>query len=300
MKLRKYVSIVDIANFIFWNFILVFYIISFKQSEYKLQTFLLLLGLLFFQVIVLKLRSLSSKSFLIRMLLLFYPVIYLVFIFDSLHMVLTYINPNVYDAALYRIDYQILGVDPTVWIESYVHPYITELMYILYLFYFPMPLLILGYLYKKKKYRALDKSILFLFVTYYGSYLLYFLVPALGPRFYEPLVALQKVPLDGLYFTDIIRDTISSLEHNKFDAFPSLHTAITLATVMIIAQYRKKWLYVFVPILIGIFISLIYCRYHYFIDIIAGIVWTLISYGFVVFYYDRFFKKKFIPFYSEK
>lgn len=300
MKLRNYVSIVDVANFVFWSFILVFYIISFKQSEYKLHTFLLLSGLLLFQFIILKLRKLPKKSFAVRMLLLFYPAIYLVMIFDSLHLVLTYINPNVYDAMLYRIDHQILGVDPTVWIESYIHPFITELMYILYFFYFPMPLFILGYLYKKKRYKALDKSILFLFVTYYGSYLLYFVVPALGPRFYDPLVALQKVPLDGLYFTDIIRNTISSLEHNKFDAFPSLHTAISLATIILIAQYRKKWLVIFIPILIGILISLIYCRYHYFIDIIGGVIWTLISYVFVRFFYDRFFKKKFVPFYTEK
>jgi membrane-associated phospholipid phosphatase len=161
-----------------------------------------------------------------------------------------------------------------------------------------MPLIILGYLFIKKMYVEIDKTMLFFFITYYGSYLLYFAVPALGPRFYEPLVELQKVPLDGLLLTDIIRDTISSLEHNKFDAFPSLHTAISLATVIIIGQYRKKWLYFFIPILIGIFISLIYCRYHYFIDIIGGVVWTLISFWIVEKYYDKVFSKYFAPFYS--
>ena len=300
MKLRKNLSVVDIANFVFWLAILVFYLITFQQSIYKLQGFILLSGLAFFQFIVIKLRGLSNKNFLLKLLLLFYPVVFLVIIFDSLHYVLTYINPNIYDEALYNLDHAILGVNPTVWIEAYINPYLTELMYYLYLFYFPMPLFILGYLYVKKMYKALDKAILFLFITYYGSYLLYFVVPALGPRFYEPLVQLQKTPLDGLMFTDIIRDTISSLEHNKFDAFPSLHTAITLAVTLIVAQYRKKWLYFFVPIVFGIFISLIYCRYHYFVDMIGGVVWTLLSYWFVEKYYDKIFAKKFIPFYPEK
>jgi len=298
MNLRKYLSVVDIANFSFWLAILVFYLLTFQQSEYKLQAFMLLLGLLVFQLIIIMLRSRKTKNTLQKVILLIYPILYLVFIFDSLHMVLTYINPNIYDEALYNLDYKILGVNPTVWIEQFINPYLTELMYYLYLFYFPMPLLILGYLYKNKMFKALDKSILFLFITYYGSYLLYFVVPALGPRFYEPLVQLQQVPLKGLYFTDVIRDTISSLEHNKFDAFPSLHTAITLAVTLIVAQYRKKWLYFFVPISIGIFISLIYCRYHYFVDMIAGVIWTLISYWFVEKYYDKIFAKKFIPFYN--
>jgi len=300
MKLRKNLSVVDIANFVFWLAILVFYLITFQQSIYKLQGFILLSGLAFFQFIVIKLRGLSNKNFLLKLLLLFYPVVFLVIIFYILKNVLTYINPNIYDEALYNLDHAILGVNPTVWIEAYINPYLTELMYYLYLFYFPMPLFILGYLYVKKMYKALDKAILFLFITYYGSYLLYFVVPALGPRFYEPLVQLQKTPLDGLMFTDIIRDTISSLEHNKFDAFPSLHTAITLAVTLIVAQYRKKWLYFFVPIVFGIFISLIYCRYHYFVDMIGGVVWTLLSYWFVEKYYDKIFAKKFIPFYPEK
>lgn len=298
MKFFKQLSLLDIANFIFWLVILVFYTITLNQSEYKLEGFFLLFGLGLFSVIAIKLREIKKKSFLVKLIILLYPVVFLVVIFDSLHMVLTYINPNIYDKQLFNIDFQILGTNPTVWIEWMITPFLTEFMYYVYLFYFPMPLIILGYLFTKKMYKELDKAMLFLFITYYGSYLMYFLVPALGPRFYEPLVEMQQVPLDGLWFTDLIRDTISSLEHNKFDAFPSLHAAISLTVIIIIGQYRKKWLYFFIPILISILVSLIYCRYHYFIDIVIGITWTLISYWFVEKYYDRLVANRFVPFYS--
>jgi membrane-associated phospholipid phosphatase len=148
-------------------------------------------------------------------------------------------------------------------------------------------------------YKALDKSLFFYFITYYGAYLLYFLVPALGPRFYPELVAQQKVSLDGLWLTDIIRNTISSLEHNKFDAFPSLHAAITLVTVLVVAKYKKDWLWFFIPIAIGIFISLIYCRYHYFIDIVGGVVWTLIAYFLTEKYYDKLYQKYFVTYFND-
>jgi len=298
MVFNRKISLVDIVNFLFWFVILVFYIITFGQSSYKLQGFLSLGGIAVFSLVVIYFRGFKRKNRFIKLIILLYPVVFLLVIFDSIHLVLPYINPGVYDEMLANIDFSILGVNPTVWIEPIINPPLTELMYYVYLFYFPMPLIILGYLFKNKMYIELDKSMVFYFLTYYGSYLMYFAVPALGPRFYEPLVELQKVPLDGLYLTNIIRDTISSLEHNKFDAFPSLHAAISLTTIMVIAKYRKKWLYFFIPVLIGIFISLIYCRYHYFIDIAGGVVWTLLSYWIVEKYYDKIFDKGFVAFYS--
>ncbi len=298
MNFYKKISLLDVVNFFFWLAIFIFYIITFKVSQYRFYTFMLLSGLLLLQWYVIKIRQKKSRKFWQKYLLLFYPAIFLILIFDSIHTVLPYINSNVYDRQLYEIDRWLLGVDPTVWIERFINPYTTELLYILYFFYFPMPLIILGYLYRKQMYKALDKSLVFYFITYYGSYLLYFLIPALGPRFYPELVDKQQVDLNGLWLTDIIRDTISSLEHNKFDAFPSLHAAITLATILVIAKYRKKWLWVFIPVLAGIFISLIYCRYHYFIDIVAGVIWTLIAYFLVEKYYDKLYQKYFVAYYN--
>ncbi len=283
----------------FWLAIFIFYLVSFSVSSYKLHGFVLLVGLLVFMILIIKIREENSNRKWQKFLLLIYPAIFLAMIFDSIHLVLPYINSNIYDKELYEIDRWLLGVNPTVWIERFINPYLTEFMYLLYFFYFPMPLIILGYLYLNKKYRELDKSLVFLLITYYGAYLLYFLVPALGPRFYPELVQQQTVPLNGLWLTDTIRDTISSLEHNKFDAFPSLHAAITLATVIIIARYRKKWLWFFTPVSTGIFISLIYCRYHYFIDIIGGVVWTLIAFVITEKYYDKLYEKYFITFLYE-
>ena len=300
INLHKKLSLVDVVNFIFWLAIFIFYVISFSVSKHKLHGFLLLAGLLFFMLYIIKIRQHKQQTLWQKILSIIYPVIFLGLIFDSIHLVLTYINSHVYDKELYEIDRWLLGVNPTVWIESYINPYLTELMYILYFFYFPMPLIILGYLFLKKMYKELDKALVFLFLTYYGAYLMYFLVPALGPKNYPELVVQQKVSLDGLWLTDFIRNTINSLEHNKFDAFPSLHTAISLAVIIIVAQYRKKWLWIFIPILFGILISLIYCRYHYFIDIIGGVIWTIIAFWLTEKYYDKLYQKYFVSFYSDK
>ncbi len=293
-------SAVDLVNFIYWLFMVFFYLFAFREVKEKIYGFVLLSFLMIFEIFIIKYRNIKTNNNFTKLLHLLYPAIFLIFVFDSIHISLPYINPNIYDEALANIDYNLLGFHPTVAIEKIINPYLTELMYYLYLFYFFMPFIIIAYLFRKKMFRELDKTVLFLIMTFYGSYLLYFAFPALGPRFYQPLVALQTVPLKGILFTDTIRNTISMLEHNKFDAFPSLHAAVSLSVLIAIAKYRKKWLYLFIPIVTGIFISLIYCRYHYFIDIIGGVVWTFICYFLVEKYYDKFYPKYFAPYYSDQ
>jgi membrane-associated phospholipid phosphatase len=277
----------------------VFYLLAFRQTGEKAYGFVLLSVLIIFEIFIIKSRQVTTDNNFIKLLQFIYPALFLIFIFDSIHISLPYVNPNIYDEALSNIDFKLLGFHPTVAIEKFINPYLTEFMYYLYFFYFFMPFIIVIYLYRKKMYRELDKTVLFLLLTFYGAYLLYYTVPALGPRFYQPLVALQQIPLKGVFLAETIRDSISVLEHNKFDAFPSLHAAVSLSVLIAIAKYKKRWLYLFIPIVAGIFISLIYCRYHYFIDIIGGIVWTMICYFLIEILYDKLYAKYFIPFYSD-
>ncbi len=299
MNKKISLSAVDFVNFIYWLFMVIFFILAYPQTQYKEYGSILLVVLLIFEISIIVLRKNKTGNIFMKLLHLLYPALFLIFVFDSIHTSLPYINSKVYDELLANIDYKLLGFHPTVAIESIINPYLTELMYYLYLFYFFMPFIIIGYLFRKKMYSELDKTVLFLILTFYGSYLLYYAVPAMGPKYYQPLIVLQTVSLDGLWLTDTIRDTISMLEHNKFDAFPSLHAAVSLSVLIVIAKYKKQWLYYFVPVVAGIFISLIYCRYHYFIDIVGGIVWTFICYFVVEKYYDKLYPKYFTPYFSE-
>ena len=80
MRLYKKLSLVDVVNFIFWLAIFIFYIISFKQSEYKLHGFLLLTGLAIFTFYIVKIRSKQHLSKAEKYLLLIYPAIFLIMI----------------------------------------------------------------------------------------------------------------------------------------------------------------------------------------------------------------------------
>jgi membrane-associated phospholipid phosphatase len=177
-----------------------------------------------------------------------------------------------------NIDHALLGVNPTVWIEQWAQPLLTDVLYLFYFFYFPMPLIMLGWMYAKGKLQEAEESFFLYLFCYYGAYILYFFIPVEGPRFY--LNGLQNVALDGVVLSEPIRRLIDTLEPNKLDAFPSLHAAILTMTMLLTYRHNRKLFHAFIPCAIGITVSLVYLRYHYVIDVIVGFVWAIMSYQF--------------------
>jgi membrane-associated phospholipid phosphatase len=191
-------------------------------------------------------------------------------------MILPYFNTQRFDEILIQIDFSMFGTHPTVWIERFISPMLTEIMYILYLFYFPMPIIVMVLLYRNNRLKEIEEGFFIFLSCYYLAYTIYFIVPASGPRFY--LHEFQTIPLDGYFLSNPIRELINKLEPNKLDAFPSLHAGIVMSTMIVSYKFARRMFNIFVPIVIGITISLVYCRYHYVIDIIGGFLVSIISY----------------------
>ena len=292
IKNWKYFSILDRLNVLLLTVVFVLYLFSLNRSPYSYQPLIVFFFTALTIFLSVRFRKKNIKQGWVKYFRLFYPLIYLFVIFESFFMILPYVNLNRYDLLLANIDFKLLGVHPTVWIEQWVHPWLTDLFYLLYIFYFPMPLFILVWIYRQNKYQDLDKSIFIYMLTYYGAYLLYFLVPASGPRFYEPIMQLQQKTLNGIFLAEPIRNLINFLEPNKFDVFPSLHAAISFTTLLTMFRYNKKMAWIFLPVITGIFISLVYCRYHYVIDIIVGVAWSAITFIVGSKYYNTFVKDK--------
>ena len=280
-------SIIDWINFLFLIIVTLFYLIAFPTTPYRWIYLVLLIALYLFLFVMSALRPAEgSASGLKRFLMFFYPVIFLIAAFESFYMILPYCNPERYDAFMAAVDFHLLGVHPTVWIESYIQPPVTETLYFAYILYFPMPLVLAGWMYGKQMFNEVAAIFLSFFICYYGAYISYFLVPVQGPRFH--LAHLQHVPLDGIFFSETIRNLINILEPNKLDAFPSLHAAILLLSMIAAKKYNRTLYRIFLPVAILITVSLVYLRYHYVIDVVAGFTWAGISWFSGQYLYRRF------------
>ncbi len=303
---KKNLSIIDILNLGFLFVIFILALFSLPHNPYSFKPFLALAVALLLIVMAVAIRNRKNQknetrltNKIIRAFLNFYPLLFFFVVFESFYMILPFLNPHDYDKQLAHIDFSLLGVDPTVWIETFFSPWLTDLMYLLYFFYFPFPLFILIYLYRKGTADQFNKSVFIYLCVYYGAYIIYFMVPARGPHLYAPIASLQTKDLVGLFLAEPIRNLIGTLEPNKFDAFPSLHTAISLTTIILMARYHKKMFIIFTPVVIGIWISLVYCRYHYVTDMLAGIIWTIIAFILAGWIYEKVSKYNLPPYFQK-
>src|SRR6185295_17035573 len=133
----------------------------------------------------------------------------------------------------------------------------------------------LGFVLWRRSTADLRRFIFTLTLCYYVSYVGYFVVPALGPRF--ALAASHTVVLETTAVSAAIERTLNELEHTKLDVFPSGHTMIA-ATVLLVAYRRARdafrWL---LPIATCLVLSTVYCRYHYVVDVLAGLVLAIVT-----------------------
>ena len=197
----------------------------------------------------------------------FSPIFFVIFIYTSLGDLIQHLQRDI-DPFLIRIDYFLFGVHPTVWIERWIVPWLTDLMSVAYGSYYFLPVVLTMVLYLKGREQELSLSLFVLVFGYYISFIGYILFPAIGPRY--TLTHLQSIPLDGSLITDWVRDGLNALEHNKRDVMPSGHTQIALIVLYLAYRYERLIFYLFLPVVSGLMLSTVYLRYHYVVDLFAG------------------------------
>jgi membrane-associated phospholipid phosphatase len=212
-----------------------------------------------------------------RTLHAFLPVLIIMVLFDSMGDIIPWVRPRTFDDLLIRADFRLFGGHhPTVLLERFVHPLLTTVLQFAYISYYPMAIVLCVVLFLKKNETAFDQAVFGIILCFYLSYIGYMLVPAVGPRF--TLAHLQTRDLAAGPLVTAIQETLNALENTKTDAFPSGHTAVALTTLFYARKSGERVLTVLLlPAVTGLILSTVYLRYHYVIDVLAGVALTAIT-----------------------
>lgn len=196
--------------------------------------------------------------------------------FRELHYLVHPINPKDLDPVFVEWDLKLLGVHPTVWLERIMHPILTEYLQMVYSTFYFLPL-VLGYiLWRQNRWDGFRAALVGAVTTFYVSYLGYFAFPALGPRF--EIEHLQTRPLEGVWLTNKIREILDSLELIQRDAFPSGHVGVTVLLLYYAWRYcSRKTACAYGIVAASMVFSTVYLRYHYVVDVIAGLALSVVS-----------------------
>ncbi|HXM80254.1 MAG TPA: phosphatase PAP2 family protein, partial [Thermoanaerobaculia bacterium] len=220
----------------------------------------------------------------VAFLLDFYPAAFIPILYETLGPLISAARGRARDDLLIAADRALFGVDVTVWLERFTRPWLTDVMYLSYATYYFLSFALGLALWARSK-PALRRYIFTLTLCFYVSYAGYFLVPALGPRY--ALASRQTVVLETTALSRTISRTLDELEHTKLDVFPSGHTMIA-ATVLFVAFRRARdvfwWL---LPVATCLILSTVYCRYHYVVDVLAGLALAIAAVPAADALYDR-------------
>ena len=168
------------------------------------------------------------------------------------------------DELLARWDAAILGAPAAHYLAALETPLFTEIMVIAYLFFFYY--LIFGPAhYCLRDLQRFRSCFAGLFTLYALGFLGYSLFPAHGPRADVTLPAMQLGPL-ARHLLPLV-----DAGSNDVDVFPSIHGAASLYLLVFDAwHYRRRFWQLLLPT-IALWFSTVYLRYHYAVDLAAGL-----------------------------
>jgi len=172
-----------------------------------------------------------------------------------------------FDAELLALDRWLLGETPSVWLQQWANPWVTDLMSACY--FLLMPLLLVGLLrYFFRRRDLLGEFYTGLFTVYGLGFLGYLTVPAAGPWLAYP--ELFSVKLSGSAITELNQMMVEQ-GSNKVDVWPSLHVAVTLYMLGFAWRHHRFEFWLLLLPVIGLWLATFYLRYHYFVDVVSGL-----------------------------
>jgi membrane-associated phospholipid phosphatase len=201
------------------------------------------------------------------------PFLACILIYTNLHDTIGFVNPHDVHYWLVGIDQALFGVQPCVWAERFLTPARTELMQFFYLSFFwiaPSTSLLLLALRRWREFRAVTLGVI---VCFYLGYVLYVSFPAAPPRLvlvYEFERTLEGYPH---LFSNFSARAFELLPVDSRAAFPSLHAAVSAVALTYAWRYLRAWFWILLPFVLGLWVSTVYLRHHYVIDLLVG--WLL-------------------------
>jgi len=223
------------------------------------------------------------------------PLILLILVYENLRGLTGKIRPDDIDHALWAADVAIFGVEPTLWIQRFINPWLTDYFAFAYMLYFILPLALATALYVKGKRDDFRELTLGVLLVQYVGFLLYITFPAGPPRFlittYDPPRLTGALGLFEL--THGAYDRLNQVKHHS--SFPSLHCALSLTALLFAWRFRKvlgvRWFWAILPFTVSLWISVVYLRHHWIVDAFAG--WAL---GLAVFFVTPIIRRRYASF----
>jgi len=219
----------------------------------------------------------------------FYPVLLYAGFYSETGLLNQMAYTGYLDPVFYRLDEQIFGFAPCfAFMAALPFRGVGELFYGAYFSYYLM-IFGVGFALYRHNRAEFDHYISVTSFVFYVCYVTYIFLPVVGPHIFYPELVPFRLPAEaippavpefpaaiqaGLFFR------VMAFLYEHFEspgaAFPSSHVAIALVTVYFSFRYLRaiRWPHLGLAVLLCL--ATVYCRYHYAVDVVAGVATTLV------------------------
>jgi membrane-associated phospholipid phosphatase len=226
---------------------------------------------------VLSLGAGSAKrtwGFFLRMAGVLFMMIYINLAVDKLQLIF---YGRWLDESILKMEDALFGVQPTVWLQRFISKSLTEWMFFSYVFYMALYPALAGLIFFRKGGEAAEDFFFTISLMNVVCDLGFLVYPVAGPLAH--IKSQYTVPLEGYLWTSI-GEYLRQNWQFVGGTIPSPHCAN--ATVMWLAAYRyyRPAFWALAPVILSLYASTVYCRYHYVTDSVTGVaaalvVWSL-------------------------
>lgn len=207
----------------------------------------------------------AVTRFVLRTSVVTFAFAYLFGAVDRLQLIL---HPGWLDQSVIDLEARILGTQPTLWLERFVTPWLTEWMMFAYVIYIPLYPVICGLLWRRFGQDAAETCFFTVGLANVACDLGFILVPVAGPTWF--MGKSYTVPLDGYLFT-WLGELVRAKAHFPGGSLPSPHCAAATVLWGMTWKYHRGTFWALTPVILTLYVSTVYGRYHYLADAVTGV-----------------------------
>ncbi len=185
---------------------------------------------------------------------------------DATHLLI----PSDRDDLLIAWDQKLFGFQASVALQRFVSPPLNAWMDFAYFFHVLVIPIVACFIYLRRPRRSFREMMCGVLVVCFFGLLGYLLVPAIGPTYTlrdqftvsltQPLAVVNR-QMEFMNFARIRRDL-----------FPSMHVGISFMVWLYAYRNSRRLFWVLAPLILSLWVSTVYLRYHYLVDVLAGLI----------------------------
>jgi membrane-associated phospholipid phosphatase len=195
-----------------------------------------------------------------------YPLWGLPFFYRDVGMLNHILHSGFRDAVVLKWEQALFGLFPSVWLRIWFpSTLLVELLHLSYVAYYALIPIVGFRLYLRGREELCRVFATTVMLTFFTCYLIFILFPVAGPYY----VFIQNGAGTGL-FPRIVHGILAG-GASRGTAFPSSHVAGALTVLWMTCRFERPLIPLIGVLSAGIFFGVVYCGFHYGIDVIAGL-----------------------------